>query len=287
MERFEAMRMDTAGKEAYDRRNLPVGVFDSGVGGISVLKEMVALLPEEDFVFFGDSANAPYGTKSIRQVQELTLAGVERLNAWPGEDGKGVKAVVIACNTATSAAIGLLREKYTQMPVIGIEPAIKPALHLKEDPRVVVLATPATVKGEKFRLLMTSLGGEGEVIPIGCPGLMEFVEQGILEGEEVDALLEELLAPVTGGSTPVDAIVLGCTHYPFLKKEIAKIAGTGTVILDGSAGTARQLRRRLKEEGLLRAAPNGKRPEDRVIFEMSLPGKEGLCRRLLRGKQRE
>lgn len=261
------------GRDLSMKKDLPVGVFDSGVGGISVLREMVKLLPDEDFVFFGDSANAPYGTKSQEQVRQLTLAAVRRLCGW---QGRGIKAVVIACNTATSAAINLLRETFTQMPVIGIEPALKPAVQVKEHPNVVVLATPSTVKGEKFHHLVSDFGANASVIPIGCPGLMEFVENGIFEGEEVENLLRKLLEPVKG--LPVDAAVLGCTHYPFLKKPIRNVLGEGTLILDGSEGTARQLWRRLSQEGLLRE-DEGRQGE--VVFEMSLPGKEALCRRLL------
>lgn len=288
--------------------DLPIGVFDSGVGGISVLREMVKILPHERFVFFGDCANAPFGTKSLEEIRRLTFAGVERLRngVWDGK--KGIKAVVIACNTATSAAIRQLRQTYTDMPVIGIEPALKPAVQYKAHPNVVVLATPATVQGDKFHHLAEVFGGEARVIPIGCPGLMEFVEQGVFEGEAVDALLHRLLAPVA--DIPVDVVVLGCTHYPFLKEAIQKAVGEGTLIMDGSEGTARQLRRRLAEENLLRESSKNEVPdaffressenevgdaflrkssedgvEDdparRVLFEMSLPGKEELCRELL------
>jgi len=206
-------------------------------------------------------------------VRQLTMEGVCRLCSWRG---KGIKAVVIACNTATSAAITLLRETFTQMPVIGIEPALKPAVQVKEHPNVVVLATPSTVKGEKFHHLVSSFGGNANVIPIGCPGLMEFVEQGIFEGEEVEALLQKLLEPVK--DMHVDVAVLGCTHYPFLKKSIRNVFGPDTLILDGSEGTARQLGRRLSQEGLLRA-DDGRRGT--VEFDMSLPDKEALCRKLM------
>ena len=256
-----------------ERRNLPVGVFDSGVGGISVLREMVRILPGEEFVFFGDSANAPYGTKTREEVQRLTMDAVSYLRGWRGQ---GVKAVVVACNTATGAAISLLRRTFTDMPVIGIEPALKPAVKIKKHPNVVVLATPATVAGEKFHHLMHMFDGEARIIPIGCPGLMECVEEGVFEGERVDALLKELLKPVR--DICVDAVVLGCTHYPFLKGAIRKAFGPGTLIIDGSEGTARQLGRRLEEEDLLRTDPP---KEPQVVFEMSGPAREEYCRKLL------
>ena len=154
--------------------NLPVAVFDSGVGGISVLREMVRLMPEEDFYFFGDSINAPYGTKTMEQVRQLTVDNVARMAE------RGIKGIVIACNTATSAAIGRLREIYTDIPVVGIEPALKPAAMEKEGARVLVLATPMTVQGSKFRNLVARYEEHATIIPVGCPGLMEFVEEGKL-----------------------------------------------------------------------------------------------------------
>lgn len=254
-----------------DRALLPVGVFDSGVGGISVLREMVKLLPKEDFLFFGDSANAPYGTKTPEQVRKLTMRQVRKLRE------QGVKAVVIACNTATSAAIGTLREAFADMPVIGIEPALKPAVALGKAPVVVVMATPATVNGDKFHHLTEQYQGEASIYPVACPGLMEFVEQGIFEGPEVEDTLRRLLSPCL--EKDPDALVLGCTHYPFLRRAIRKVAGDKPVILDGSIGTAYQLRARLQKNGLLaeRSRPG------KVCFQMSLPGKEALCRRLLEG----
>ena len=233
-----------------ERRDYPIGVFDSGMGGISVLKAVTALLPGEDFIFFGDSKNAPYGTRSVEEVRRLTLAGTQYLYQ------KGIKALVIACNTATSAAIGLLREHFSGMPVIGIEPAVKPAAALGGHPRVLVMATPRTVEGEKFKQLVSRFQDQAEFIPLGCPGLVEFVEAGKTEGPEVEAYLEELLGPVCKEGRP-DAVVLGCTHYPFLKKSLSRVLGRDVRLLDGSDGTARELRRRLKEENLLKDKAGG------------------------------
>ena len=252
-----------------EQRDLPVGVFDSGVGGISVLREMVRLLPQEDFLFFGDSANAPYGTRSQEEIRELTMRHVQHLRQ------EGIKAVVIACNTATSAAIAALRETFTDMPVIGIEPALKPAAEMKEDPAVLVMATPGTVGGEKFHMLSHRYEDSARIYPVACPGLVEFVEAGLLEGPEVERALHALLDSCLEKGP--DAIVLGCTHYPFLRRAIRAVAGDGPVILDGSEGPARQLRRELTKKDLLT-----KRSRPGIVqFEMSLPGKEALCRRLL------
>lgn len=252
-----------------EMKHLPIGVFDSGVGGISVLKEAVRILPEEDFYFVGDCANAPYGTRPLEQIRALTLQNVARMREH------GIKAIVIACNTATSAAITQLREIYTDIPVIGIEPALKPAVHLGENPTVVVMATPGTVAGDKFQLLKERFEAEAHVIPLGCPGLMEFVEQGILEGAALETYLHDLLDDIL--KEPVDGIVLGCTHYPFVRKAIQKVAGDRVHVLDGSEGTARELKRRLGQMQLL----TDKTAPGQVVFDMTLPGREPLCRKLL------
>lgn len=255
-----------------EKRNLPVAVFDSGVGGISVLREMVRLMPKENFWFFGDSINAPYGTKTVEQVRELTIKNV----AWMAE--KGIKGIVIACNTATSAAINQLREIYTDIPVVGIEPAVKPAVMQKKDAKVLVLATPGTVQGVKFKTLMAQYEKQATVIPVGCPGLMEFVEAGTLEGEELEQYLIKLLYPYLSGG--MDAVVLGCTHYPFVRDTIAKVMGSGPVILDGSEGTARELLRRLTQMDLL----TDRKDAGRVVFDESIPEKIELCNFLLNWK---
>ena len=154
-----------------DKNSLPIAFFDSGVGGISVLRHAVKLLPNEDFLFFGDSANAPYGTRPKQEILELTLSHAARFHA------RGIKALVIACNTATSAAISELRRIYTDIPVIGIEPALKPAALMSPHPTVLVMATPGTVNGNKFHDLLGHYSGKADVIPLGCPGLMEFVKR--------------------------------------------------------------------------------------------------------------
>lgn len=223
----------------------PIGVFDSGVGGISVLKELVKELPQEDFYYFGDSANAPYGTKTAEEVLHLSEQVVESLL------NQGAKAIVIACNTATSAAAQTLRNKYKELPIIGIEPALKPAVLAKKDAHVLVMATPVTLRLEKFHRLLEQFGHEGQVSLLPCPGLMELVEEGNLEGLETEQFLRKLLTPYIGH---IDSVVLGCTHYPFVKALIQKILGDDVLIYDGAAGTARELRRRLEKEGLLNPA---------------------------------
>lgn len=254
-----------------DKACQPIGVFDSGVGGISVLRELVAWMPNENYIFYGDSRNAPYGIKTLKEVQELTCADAEYLRK------QGVKALVVACNTATSAAIQILREKYHDMPVIGIEPALKPAVLSKAHPRVLVMATPMTLREEKFRRLMLRYEQEAEIVRLPCPGLVEFIERGELKGPGLEHFLRELFAAQK--EHPVDSVVLGCTHYPFVKKMIREILGAETAIFDGGEGTARETKRRLSEEGLLN--PNAKQGE--VVIQNSLDSVEmtELCRALL------
>lgn len=226
----------------------PIGMFDSGVGGISVLREAVKLLPHERFIFYGDTRNAPYGTKTKEAVLALSRRVVKELL------DRNVKAIVIACNTATSAAAADLRAEYPALPIIAMEPALKPASLLHRDGVVLSLATPGTIAGEKYAHLY-SLYGEG-VISLPCPGLMEFVERGQLGGDELTAYFQNLFSPYQ--SRKVEAIVLGCTHYSFLKKSIAAFF-PGIPLLDGNEGTVRQLRRRLEDQGMLAPenAPGG------------------------------
>lgn len=233
----------------------PVGVFDSGLGGISVLRELVAFLPNENYLYLGDSKHAPYGTKSLQEVQELTCNNIEYLI------GKGAKAIVVACNTATSAAIQILREHHKDMPIIGIEPALKPAVLQKEHPNVLVMATPMTLREEKFHALMKRYENQAEIISLPCPGLVEFVERGELEGEALEAYFKELFAPFA--EKKIDSAVLGCTHYPLVKNVIQKMLGDSVTLFDGGEGTAHETYRRLKEKNLLNTTPQ----KGTVIFE--------------------
>lgn len=226
-----------------DKMQQPIGVFDSGVGGISVLRELVALMPNENYIFFGDSKNAPYGIRSLEEVQRLTIADADYLVE------QGAKALVVACNTATSAAIKILREKYAGMPVIGIEPALKPAVLSRKKPRVLVLATPMTLREKKFYELMLQYEKEAEILSLPCPGLVEFVERGELEGPGLETFLRELFLRYR--EKQVDSVVLGCTHYPFVKKTIQKVLGGTVSVFDGGEGTARETRRRLSQANLV------------------------------------
>ena len=221
----------------------PVAVFDSGLGGISVLRELVRTLPRENYLYFGDSLHAPYGTKTPQEVISLSLQAADRLLS------QGAKALVVACNTATSAAIRTLRKTYPELAIVGTEPAIKPAVERHPGGRILMLATAMTVQKEKFQRLKAQYDDQAQIIPIACSGLMEYVEQGILRGAEVEGYLLDKLEPYL--KVPIDAVVLGCTHYPFLRGAIRRIVGRRPEIIDGSIGIARQLERRLEEQGLL------------------------------------
>lgn len=189
-----------------------------------------ACCPQENFLFFGDSANAPYGEKSLDQVRALTLSAVDRLLE------QGVKGIVVACNTATSAAIGLLRQLHPGLPIIGIEPAVKPAALAAGSSSVIVMATPLTIREDKYQKLAAAFCGHANVISLPCKGLAEMVERGIFDGPVLDAYLQDLLLPFRYCN--IDYIVLGCTHYPFVRKAIARNFGRPVSIIDGSEGTA-------------------------------------------------
>lgn len=246
-----------------------IAVFDSGVGGISVLRQLVRLLPGERFLYFGDSANAPYGTRPTEEVRALTFAAVERLyEQYP------IKALVLACNTATAAAVKELRQAYPDRIIVGIEPAVKLAADHFPGGRVGVMATQVTLREEKFDTLLHRWDGCCTLAKIPAPGLVELVESGRGDSPEAEALLRPILEPYAG---QLDALVLGCTHYPFAARPITRILGSGTALLDGGEGTARETRRRLQAQNLLENGTGS------VQITNSLPGTERLelCRALL------
>ncbi|SHE40202.1 glutamate racemase [Clostridium fallax] len=214
-----------------------IGFFDSGVGGLSVMREAIKLMPNENYIYFGDSKNAPYGTKDVNEVRRFSFEAIEFLRK------KGAKAVVIACNTATSVAISELREYYGDFPIIGIEPALKPAVEYSNTGKIIVMATPMTLSEKKFKNLMNSYDRREDIIPLPCAGLVEFIERGDLQSIELEKFLQDKLKDIN--KDEISSIVLGCTHYPFVKNEIKKIVGNDVYIIDGSQGTAKELKRRL------------------------------------------
>lgn len=235
----------------------PIGVFDSGVGGISTLRELVALLPNERFLYYGDDVHAPYGVRPTEEVRQLTANCIDELI------GEGVKAVVLACNTATAAAASYLRARYPELPIIGAEPALKPAV-MAGHRKIGVMATPTTLRESKFRTLAERFGSSAEILPLPAPGLVELIEQDIRSGEVLDELLTGLLSPALEGG--MDALVLGCTHYPFVRQAIQKLVGDGVKLYDGNRGIALQTARSLAAAGI-EALPGQVCPSDeRVTF---------------------
>ncbi|KAB5606543.1 glutamate racemase [Bifidobacterium jacchi] len=218
----------------------PIGVFDSGLGGISVVRRIVADMPHERVLYFGDSANAPYGTKSPEQVRELSVSIMERFVR------RGVKAVVIACNTATSAAVNELRERYA-MPIIGMEPALKVACDRGDRPdgtherqHVIVAATPLTLREHKFAALMDRFKEANDVHPQPCPSLVSIVEEGRLDDH--DSVMRTLHGYFDRYDlSAIDSVVLGCTHFVFYRRYFRELLPASTAIIDGNEGTVRHL----------------------------------------------
>ena len=222
----------------------PIGIFDSGVGGLSVLRHIRAQLPQERLLYVADSAHAPYGGKSPQEIQARSLAVSEFLV------DQGAKALVVACNTATAAAISALRARFA-LPVIGMEPAVKPAVAATRSGVVGVLATTGTLQSAQFAALLESYGKNVQVVTQGCPGLVECVERGELDSAQTRALLQGYLAPLLAAGA--DTLVLGCTHYPFLRPLLEELTGNKIALIDTGAAVARQVERRLDEAGIRNA----------------------------------
>lgn len=235
-----------------DERNVekPVAVFDSGVGGISVLKHIYALLPHEQLLYVADSKYAPYGNKTPEEIQARCFEIADFLIA------KEAKALVVACNTATAAAIDALRDKYT-LPIIGMEPAVKPAAEASKNGIIGVLATTGTLKSAQFAGLLESYGRNVKVVTQACVGLVECIERGELNTVSTRSLIQQYCAPLLAEGA--DTIVLGCTHYPFVREVIREIVGEKISLIDTGAAVAKQLKRQLEEQALLSAS---KQPAD-------------------------
>lgn len=240
-----------------------IAVFDSGVGGVSVLRQLRKMMPREHYIYFGDCANAPYGSRSTEEVRRLTLNVAETLmSRYP------IKALVVACNTATAAAIEVLRAAHPKRIIIGIEPALKLAADRFPGGRIGVMATEVTLREEKFDTLLHRFPN-CTVIKIPAPGLVQLIEAGKADSDETEALLHRLLDEYVG---KLDALVLGCTHYPFAAHAIGKVLGPRCVLLDGGEGTARETHRRLKAENRLEDSGEGS-----LLIRSSLDD-ESLCR---------
>jgi glutamate racemase len=220
----------------------PVGVFDSGVGGLSVLRAIRNELPAEDVIYAADSRHAPYGDRPRAFIEQRSIAIATFLVS------QSVKAIVVASNTATAAAAAALREQF-EIPIVAMEPAIKPAALLTKTGIVGILATASTLSSEKFHALVDQHGRDIEVLVQPCPGLVERVEEGDLDSAETLALVEQFVRPLLDGGA--DTLVLGCTHYPFLRPVIEAVAGRDVTVIDPAVAVAREVRRRLDVAGLL------------------------------------
>ncbi len=240
-----------------------IAVLDSGLGGLSVLRHLRRLLPGERFLYYGDSAHAPYGTRTRQEVEALTLQIAESLMQ------RGLKALVVACNTATSAAIESLRRKYPDFIVVGIEPALKLAADRFPGGSIGVMATPVTLREEKFCHLLSRYDRECQVYQIPAPQLVPLIEQGLVDTPLMEQALHSLLDPYAG---KINALVLGCTHFPFASHAMERLLGPKVAVLDGGRGTARETRNRLEAAGLLENGPG------ELILENSLGTAEILRR---------
>ena len=231
------------GKNVISSQN-PIGVFDSGMGGIYLLKKLVRTLPMEDFIYFGDSANAPYGTKTMKQIRALSVCSVEYLIK------RHVKALVIACNTATLASKKSIQVRHPEIPVIGIEPALKQAVAAFPGRNIVVMATPFTLSHEKLERQRKHLSESANVIFLPIHGLVELIELGITDGPAIRELITRSFAQCP--CDRIDAVVLGCTHFFHVKNEILRVLGGKVSLLENGGETALRLYEKLKERNLLR-----------------------------------
>lgn len=220
----------------------PIGVFDSGVGGLCVLRAIRDELPDENLLYVADSAHVPYGNKPELFIEQRALAIAKFLV------GQNAKAIVVACNTATSAAVATLRAQF-QIPIVGMEPALKPAMTHTRSGVIGVLATSGTATSSKFANLLARFSGRAQVLVQPCHGFVEAVERGEMHAASTRTLIAQTLAPLL--QRGADTLVLGCTHYPFLRTAIQEIAGPTVTVIDPSAAVARELRRRLAEDDLL------------------------------------
>ncbi len=225
----------------FDPRS-PVGIFDSGVGGISVLRAVREQMPEESIVYLGDQIHIPYGPRPMSQIREFSEAITHFLL------GQGAKIIVVACNTASAAALKYLRQKFPEIPFVGMEPAVKPAAERTQTGKVGVLATPATFQGALYASVVERFANGVVLFQSTCPGLVQQIEQGNLNGEETRKILLDSLLPML--ENEIDTVVLGCTHYPFVIPLIQQIVGEGVRVIDPAPAVAKQTGRLLEARGL-------------------------------------
>lgn len=245
-----------------------IGIFDSGCGGLSVLREILRVLPGESFIYYADNANCPYGEKTPEFIRNRGRRITEYLLS------RGAGIIVVACNTATAAAISTLRNEYS-VRFIGMEPAVKPAALSSRTGVIGVLATAGTLKGSKYLTTKGIYEDNVKIVEHVGLGFVELVENGILDGPEAERTVKESLMPLLEAGA--DRIVLGCTHYPFLRNVIQRIAGPDALVIDPAPAVARHLVEVMKEEGLL----TGVAPVDALDIELHCSGDDASAKRIL------
>ncbi|HTO99862.1 MAG TPA: glutamate racemase [Anaerolineales bacterium] len=250
----------------------PIGVFDSGVGGISVLRAIRGQLPEEAVLYFGDQGHIPYGPRPLGQVRAFSEAITRFLLE------RDAKLILVACNAASAAALAYLRQRFPDVPFVGMEPAVKPASERTRTGVVGVLATPATFQGALYASVVERFAAGVELLKDTCPGLVQQIEAGDLDGPETRRILENALGPML--ERGIDTVVLGCTHYPFVIRLIQEIAGDGVRVIDPAPAVARQAGRLLEARGL-RNSRSGGRGEMQFCTSADVRGLEALLPILL------
>ena len=253
-----------------------IGIFDSGSGGLSVLREIVRLLPDEKYVYFADNAFCPYGEKTVAEIQARAHVITDRLLA------EGAQIIVVACNTATAAAIADLRESYPAIRFIGMEPAVKPAAIGTRTGVIGVLATAGTLKGSKYLNTKGRFEDDVKIVEHVGQGFVELVESGDLDSPKAEQVIRESVTPLLAECA--DTIVLGCTHYPFLAPVIQRVAGDDVTLIDPAPAVARQTVKVMKEEGLLPAGETAKKDSGTTRPDVKLiaSGDPKMLRRLFR-----
>ena len=249
--------------------NDPIGVFDSGVGGLSVLRALREQMPHESMIYFGDQAHVPYGPRSMEEIQKFS-AGITRFLLEQNS-----KLIIVACNTASAAALKYLRGQFPAVPFVGMEPAVKPAAEITKTGRVGVLATPATFQGALYASVVERFGAGVEFFQHTCPGLVSQIEKGDLESSATRAILEDALLPMLEKN--IDTVVLGCTHYPFVIPLIRRIVGGAerVRVIDPAPSVARQVKR------LLEAGENLNQTQERLGVRFYTSGTSASMRSLL------
>ncbi|MBF0331804.1 MAG: glutamate racemase [Candidatus Omnitrophica bacterium] len=237
----------------------PIGIFDSGIGGLTVAQEVTRLLPDEQIIYFGDTARVPYGTKSKESVIRFSRDNVHVLLKY------NVKVVVIACNTSTSWALNILRKEF-KIPIIGvIEPGARRAIEVSKKKRIGVIATPSTIKSDKYAQTILKMAPGMKVVSRACPLFVPLVEEGWLDHQVTESVAREYLTPLK--AEDIDTLILGCTHYPLLKTVLQKVMGKGVMLVDSGTETARSVRKLLEDHALLRSSTRPPRHEFLVSDE--------------------